>query len=179
MSETDNTNESWSRVKALFEAVADLPLAEREARIDSADVSDVTRREVRSLLSHHPDAEAAIRGFLTQPAAAQVLNSPNPISLTPARQGQRFGAWQIVGPVGSGGMGDVFEARRADGNFEGRAAVKLLKRGMDSAAVLKRFASERQALARLSHPHIARLLDAGASDDGLPYFVMCLDRGHG
>ena len=69
-------------------------------------------------------------------------------------------------------MGKVFEARRADGQYDGRAAVKLLKRGMDSAAVLQRFALERQTLARLSHPHIARLLDAGASDDGLPYFVL-------
>jgi tetratricopeptide (TPR) repeat protein len=69
-------------------------------------------------------------------------------------------------------MGEVFEARRADGSFEGRAAVKLLKRGMDSAAVLQRFAQERHALARLSHPHIARLLDAGANREGLPFFVM-------
>ena len=69
-------------------------------------------------------------------------------------------------------MGEVFEARRGDGSYEGRAAVKLLKRGMDSAAVLQRFAQERQALARLSHPHIARLLDAGASEQGLPYFVL-------
>jgi len=170
--------ETWSQVKALFEAVADLSPAEREARLALADVDDATRREVRSLLAHHPAAEAAFHGFLSDPAAAQVLNpalNDAPWLSTGApqdRQGARFGAWQIVRAVGSGGMGDVFEARRADGTFEGRAAIKLLKRGMDSVAVLGRFASERQALARLSHPSIARLLDAGASDDGLPYFVM-------
>lgn len=88
------------------------------------------------------------------------------------RAGERFGPWQIVALLGSGGMGEVYEARRVDGQFEGRAAIKLLKRGMDSAAVLQRFALERQALARLNHPHIARLFDAGLSPDGLPYFVM-------
>ena len=93
-----------------------------------------------------------------------------------AHTGQRIGDWKIVRPLGSGGMGEVFEARRADGSFEGRAAIKLLKRGMDSAAVLQRLAQERQALARLNHPHIARLFDAGATDEGPPYFVMeCVD----
>jgi hypothetical protein len=79
--------------------------------------------------------------------------------------------------LGSGGMGEVWRARRSDGAYEGRAAVKVLKRGMDSHAVLQRFAQERQALARLNHPHIARLLDAGLSDEGLPYFVMELVDG--
>ncbi len=166
----------WSKVKALFEAVADLPPDEREVHIALADANDATRHEVRSLLAHHPAAEAVIRGFLSQPAAVQVLSAP---ALAPAthaaasdREGQRFGAWQIVGPLGSGGMGDVFEARRADGSYQGRAAVKLLKRGMDSVAVLKRFAQERQALARLNHPHIAHLFDAGLSPDNLPFFAM-------
>ena len=65
--------------------------------------------------------------------------APPPQAAT-VRPGQRLGAWEVVRAIGSGGMGDVFEARRADGHYEGRAAVKLLKRGMDSAAVLKRFA---------------------------------------
>ena len=77
-----------------------------------------------------------------------------------------------VGPLGAGGMAEVMRARRADGAWEGEAAVKVLKRGMDSATVLARFALEQRALARLNHPHIAHLLDAGRSADGLPYFVM-------
>lgn len=88
------------------------------------------------------------------------------------RAGERLGAWEVVGLLGSGGMGEVYEARRVDDQFDGLAAIKLLKRGMDSAAVLRRFAHERRALARLNHPHIARLFDAGLSADGLPYFVM-------
>ncbi|GAP35060.1 serine/threonine-protein kinase [Piscinibacter sakaiensis] len=88
------------------------------------------------------------------------------------RVGERFGPWEAVRRLGAGGMGEVYAARRVDGQYEGRAAVKLIKRGMDSAAVLERFAQERQALARLNHPNIARLIDAGLSRDGRPYFVM-------
>ena len=123
--------------------------------------------ELRSLLAHHDEAT---RGAVFMAENAAVTLAPVPGQA--AAVGQRLGAWQVVRAIGAGGMGEVFEARRADGSYEGRAAVKLLKRGMDSAAVLQRFAQERQALARLSHPHIARLLDAGASEQGLPYFVL-------
>ncbi len=133
------------------------------------------RARVLSLLAHHdaaqsqPDFLKAPRGPLTGPGARSETTLEPQALLHP---GQRLGAWEVVRRIGVGGMGEVFEVRRADGQFEGRAAVKLLKRGMDSAAVLQRFALERQALARLNHPHIARLLDAGASAEGLPYFVM-------
>jgi serine/threonine protein kinase len=155
---------SWDRVRALFEAASDLDGPGREALIQAAKLPAEALAELRSLLRHHDQATGS-GSFLHGPA-----EPPPPPGA--ARAGQRLGAWQIVRPLGSGGMGEVFEARRADGSFEGRAAVKLLKRGMDSAAVLARFAQERQALARLNHPHIARLLDAGASEEGLPYFVM-------
>jgi eukaryotic-like serine/threonine-protein kinase len=161
----------WLAVRDLFEAALALPAEARPAFIAAASVPESVKTDVISLLAHHPDATGH-NAFLSAPAALQILpNDAAEIAHT-SREGQRYGAWQIVRAVGTGGMGDVFEARRADGSFEGRAAIKLLKRGMDSTAVLRRFAQERQALARLSHPHIARLLDAGASDDGLPYFVM-------
>ena len=168
MSDTANPRPPWLIVKLLFDQLIELPAHQREARIAAADVGEATRAEVRSLLAHHAD-ETAVGSFLSAPAAAQVLGNE---SAAISREGQRFGAWRIVRALGSGGMGDVFEAARADGSFEGRAAIKLLKRGMDSDAVLRRFALERQALARLNHPHIARLFDAGISSDGLPYFVM-------
>jgi tetratricopeptide (TPR) repeat protein len=160
----------WARVRELYALARQQPVAEREtwlqAQSAAADVAD----EVRSLLAHAgDDLGEADDGFLAAPSLpwAQAAEPDEP-----DRTGQRLGDWQITGRLGAGGMGEVFEARRADGSYEGVAAVKLLKRGMDSAAVLQRFAQERQALARLSHPHIARLLDAGASDDGLPYFVL-------
>jgi serine/threonine protein kinase len=78
----------------------------------------------------------------------------------------------VLGLLGRGGMAEVMLARRADGAWEGEAAIKVLRRGMDSAAILARFALEQRALGRLSHPHIARLLDAGRTAQGQPYFVM-------
>ena len=154
----------WAAVKHLFDDALAQPPQARLAFVQAAVVRADVRAEVLSLLKHH-DATADAGPFLAEGAAAALLS---PVS----RVGQRFGPWQIVRLLGTGGMGDVFEARRADGRFDGRAALKLLKRGMDSAAVLRRFALERQSLARLNHPHIARLFDAGQSDDGLPYFVM-------
>ena len=166
-------DDRWARIKAVFDTVVELPSAQREAAINASGLDADSTAELRSLLTHHDEATGGHHGFLAQNAVLQAgLQIEAEIPDTAARTGQRLGAWEIVRPVGTGGMGEVFEARRADGSFEGRAAVKLLKRGMDSAAVLRRFAQERQALARLSHPHIARLLDAGASEEGLPYFVL-------
>jgi len=90
----------------------------------------------------------------------------------PPRAGQRIGAYVIVGELGRGGMGTVFLAERADGQFEKQVAIKILNRGADTAEILRRFQAERQILARLDHPNIARLLDAGTTEDGLPYFIM-------
>lgn len=161
-----NTYYTWAVVKRLYGQAVELPDAEREPFIAAAEVDESIRAEIRSLLAHDPDqTDQQNAGFLSHPAALTVLGAPE-------RIGEQLGPWQIVRSLGSGGMGDVFEAHRADGSYQGRAAVKLLKPGMTSAAVLQRFAQERQALARMHHPHIATLLDAGLSSDGLPYFVM-------
>ena len=164
---THPTHPDWAAVKAAFERLADLAPAARAQALahETTVLGDAALQELHSLLLHHDDSLSSRGGFLDASAAQALVGSA-------AHSGQRLGAWLIVRPLGAGGMGEVFEAERADGQYQGRAAVKLLKRGMDSAAVLQRFALERQALARLSHPHIARLLDAGASDQGLPYFVL-------
>ncbi len=165
------TADSWAAIKALFEACVELPAAAREPLIAASLLPPAGLAELRSLLAHHEDAGGAAE-FMIGNAAQQLAESA-------VAAGQRLGAWEIVRPIGAGGMGDVFEACRADGSFKGRAAVKLLKRGMDSAAVLQRFSQERHALARLNHPNIARLLDAGASEAGLPYFVLEYVDGQG
>jgi serine/threonine protein kinase/Flp pilus assembly protein TadD len=90
----------------------------------------------------------------------------------PPRGGERVGAYVIVRELGRGGMGTVFLAERADGQFEKQVAIKILNRGADTAEILRRFQGERQILAKLDHPNIARLLDAGTTGDGLPYFIM-------
>jgi serine/threonine protein kinase/Tfp pilus assembly protein PilF len=86
--------------------------------------------------------------------------------------GKRVGIYRLETKIGKGGMGAVYAARRDDGEFRQKVAVKLIRRGMDTDFVLNRFRHERQILASLEHPFIARLLDGGTTDDGLPYFVM-------
>ena len=159
----------WARARALYELAADLPADERESFVRAADESDAVRDEVLALLWHSTDAGAPADGFLETPATASLRPPP--------RDGLRLGPWQLDGLLGSGGMGEVYRAHRADGAYSGAAAVKILKRGMDSVAVLQRFALEQQALATLNHPHIARLFDAGLTPEGLPYFVMELIEG--
>jgi protein kinase/serine/threonine-protein kinase len=90
----------------------------------------------------------------------------------PSQVGKRMGAYRVLREIGRGGMGSVYLAERADGQFQKRVAIKVLRRGTDTDEVLRRFSAERHILARLDHPNIARLLDAGTTDDGLPYLVM-------
>ncbi|MBI5268966.1 MAG: serine/threonine protein kinase [Burkholderiales bacterium] len=152
----------WDLVKDWFGRALERPVDEREAFMRLGGAPAAVQREVLSLLSHAGD-DAGDPMHVLLPAL------PAPPLLAP---GLRLGAWEVVGPLGHGGMAEVHLARRADGAWQGEAAVKVIKRGMNSAAVLARFALEQRALARLAHPHIARLLDAGRTDDGLPYFVM-------
>ena len=159
----------WARARALFELAIDLAVDQREAFVRAAGESDAVCAEVLTLLQHSTDAGEATAGFLDIPAALPLHHA--------VRDGQRLGPWQLDHLLGSGGMGDVYRAHRADGAYTGGAAVKILKRGMDSVGVLQRFALEQQALATLNHPHIARLFDAGLTPDGLPYFVMELVEG--
>ncbi len=90
----------------------------------------------------------------------------------PAAAGARVGAYRLVRELGQGGMGTVYLAVRDDDAFHKRVALKILKRGMDTEAIVRRFRTERQILAGLDHPNIARLLDGGTTADGLPYLVM-------
>jgi tetratricopeptide (TPR) repeat protein len=160
----------WLQVRQLFDAALARPAAQRAAHVAASGAPPDVQAEVLSLLAHATtDCDIGV--------APALLASDLPVATVPDRQGERLGPWQIVGAIGHGGMGDVYEVRRADGSFEGRAAAKLLRRGLDSAAVLARFAQEQQALARLNHPHVARLFDAGRSAEGLPYFVMELVDG--
>src|SRR5437868_8643711 len=95
----------------------------------------------------------------------------------PDRVGERLGAYRIIKEIGRGGMGAVYWAERADGEFERQVAIKVLKRGTDTEEVLRRFRAERQILARLDHPCVTQLFDAGVTSDDLPYFVMELVSG--
>jgi TolB-like protein/Tfp pilus assembly protein PilF/tRNA A-37 threonylcarbamoyl transferase component Bud32 len=101
------------------------------------------------------------------PAAIEAL-----AGFEPSRIGEHIGPYRLVRELGGGGMGAAYLAVRADAEYEKAVAIKVIKRGMDTEAVLRRFRHERQILANLDHPNIARLLDGGTTSDGLPYFVM-------
>ena len=162
--------ERWRRISALFDRITEAPASERDALLSDSCGDDAgLRREVESLL-----AADAVGSVLDQrvPNLRMAVAAEWVRDNEAAPVGSTIGCWRMQRELGRGGMGVVMLAERVDGQFEQRVALKLIKRGMDSEAVLKRFLRERQILARLSHPNIARLLDGGLSVDGRPYFVM-------
>src|SRR6185503_16951073 len=105
-------------------------------------------------------------GFVLLPAEARAEETLDPLL------GQAIGRYRVERRIASGGMGTVYFAQRADEQFTQRVALKIVKRGMDTEEILQRFRRERQTLAALEHPNIARLIDGGASPEGQPYLVM-------
>ncbi len=147
------------------------PVTDHDALIDELARDDaVLRDELVSLMGAH----AAAGQFLEQPAASLVdvdtldLDRDSRSDIA----GRVVGRYRLLEQIARGGMGTVWLASRADGQYEQRVALKLIKRGMDTDEIIGRFLRERQILARMQHPHIARLLDGGVSDDGRPYFAM-------
>jgi serine/threonine-protein kinase len=163
----------WARVRARFEELAELPAEERARRLDQLErEAPETCRQVRELLAaDHDEASLAFEGAIAS-GAARVLEELEPEDSAGSLAGATLGPWRLAEPIGRGGMAEVWAAARADGQFEQEVAVKLLKRGMDSDELVARFRRERQILARLDHPAIARLLDGGVAPDGRPYLVL-------
>ena len=152
---------TWDRISALFHVALDLDTAKRETLLGRLAAKDpVLVDQVRSLLASHEAAGS----FLETPAA-----SPFRAAVAP---GDRLGPYRILEEIGRGGMGVVFRAVRDDGHFTKQVAIKLISPGLLSEEFLKRFWAERQILAILDHPHIARLIDGGTAPDGTPYLVM-------
>ncbi|MFI4981082.1 MAG: serine/threonine-protein kinase, partial [Nevskiales bacterium] len=158
------TAEQWRRAEALFAQMLDLPPAGRAALLRQAADDPAVRREVAEMAA----ALDTAGDFLLQPV--QVSSTEPVLESVPA--GTRYGAWRILGPLGRGGMGEVYRAERADGAYQQQVALKILKRGLDTDSLLQRFLRERRILAQLTHPNIAHLIDAGATPEGRPYLVM-------
>jgi eukaryotic-like serine/threonine-protein kinase len=156
----------WVSVESHFDALRELPAQDRAARL-GAIADDEVRREVGSLLEH-----AGKGNTVTSVVGAMAAQ----IDAIRPRE-ERIGPWRLVRRLGAGGQGAVFEAIRDDGNFEQRVAIKVVKWEIDTAFSRDRFRHERQILATLEHPHIARLLDGGETSDGAPYIVMELVDG--
>jgi len=158
---------SWSRVKEVLAVALEQPRETRSALLDGlcAGEPDV-RAEVDALLA----ADAAAGAFIATPALPW-LDLVDDAEEDP-HIGRQLGPYLIERCLGRGGMGAVYLARRVDHEFEHSVALKMIRRGMDSELVIRRFRHERQILASLNHPHIARLFDGGTTPEGLPYFVM-------
>ncbi len=154
----------WREIEALFHRLADAPPAEREAVLRDAEPG--LRLEVEKLLGSDG------RGAQT---VAQAVSEGT--SLLDASTDTRFGPWQASGRLGEGGMGVVYRGFRADHAFQKEVAIKVLRLGLDTPYARERFFRERQILATLDHPHIARLLDGGETSSGLPYLVLDYVKG--
>ncbi len=151
----------YAEARDLFLAALDHPPDERPAFLQKACAgNEELRREVESLLAHHDDD-----GSSALMEATTAVRPPQP---APPR---RIGPYRLLQKLGEGGMGEVYEAEQ-EAPVKRRVAIKLVKWGMSGEEVLARFESERQALALMSHPNIARVYDAGATGDGRPFFAM-------
>lgn len=161
------TDARWQRVEELFHAALALPPAAREAFLDERCGSDASlAAQVRALLAQDAAGDTGLGGAVAASAAALAR------TFAPARGGERLGPWRIVSEIASGGMGAVFLAERADGQFEQRVAIKFLASGLFGPQAHHRFLAERQILAGLHHPYIAQLVDGGTSPAGTPYLVL-------
>ena len=160
------TPERWQQVKERFQVAMELRPELRTRYLDDACAGDPSlRAEIESLLESHDEADP----LLERPAhvhEAITSGSPDPLL------GRNIGPYQTIAKIGEGGMGTVYRAVRVDDHYLKQVAIKLLRSGLATDHYLRRFKNERQIMASLDHPNIARLLDGGTTSDGLPYFVM-------
>jgi non-specific serine/threonine protein kinase/serine/threonine-protein kinase len=181
----------WDRLKVLFDDANRLPASEQAGYLDRTCADDPgLRADLEALLGTDPDETldpfdrmgASVRSLAEDAADAEITGLRSPAAELPHL---RVGPYRLIREIGRGGMGTVFLAERDDGQFSQRVALKLIRTGGASAEAQRRFRAERQILARLQHPHIARLLDGGLTapapdaPDGLPYFVMEYVEGDG
>ncbi len=160
----------WEEVRGLIESALSLPVSERFGYLASAASGNTAHRLAATLLASYEEADS----FLEIPAP-----SPFDSETTGATEsvGSHLGPYEILAEIGGGGMGRVYRARRADGQFDQEVAIKIIARDLQFPGAIARFRTERQILASLDHPCIAHLLDGGSTSDGSPYLVMELVKG--
>lgn len=162
------SQEQWRALKAIFTAAVELPPDRRAAFVKEACEGDETLlRLVHRMLAAHETA-----GDFLEPATLNLRQIFDAATAADERVGTSIGPYRLQRLIGRGGMGLVYLAVREDEAFRKRCALKIVKRGMDTDEIIRRFQNERQTLAALDHPYIARLYDGGTTEDGLPYFVM-------
>lgn len=163
MSSPSNSSD-YRKIKEIFSAALEVAPEERSTFLNQKCTDDIIRREVESLL----DAREEAGEFLQEVSAVEVMR--HSFDRNDKYIGHKIDKYRIIREIGRGGMGVVFLAERED--FRQQVALKIIKRGMDSDAILERFARERQILAALNYPFIARLSDGGTTEEGTPFFVM-------
>jgi len=162
------TPERWQQIEEIFHRAIEIAPTERASFLDEVSGADEElRREVESLLAEEQDDQETLLSTAIM-AAAQSFSRERPDEMT----GRHIGPYRVTGIIGQGGMAEVFRAIRDDDQYKKQVAIKLIQRGMVSRFTLNRFRYERQILASLEHPNIARLLDGGTTEDGMPYLVM-------
>jgi len=153
----------WRKAKRILEDALDAPPADRAAFVSRACGADQQlAAEVHALLA----ADTGDMAFLERSPALAGADAPGPVV-----EGRRLGPYRLIRELGRGGMGVVYLGERDDDAYRKRVAIKVLST-LDSEAVMRRFLQERQILANMDHPGIAKLLDGGADEEGRPYFVM-------
>jgi tetratricopeptide (TPR) repeat protein/tRNA A-37 threonylcarbamoyl transferase component Bud32 len=162
--ETSEPRAPW---EDLFDRLVDLPDEQRQAQLTLLAAND---RDLARLLGQLLDADSVPTPFFEHPLQAAAVAPTEEEAQLPA--GAMVGSWRVVRLIGRGGMGEVYLAERDETSFVQRAALKIIKRGMDSGAIVRRFLRERRILASLDHPNIARLFDGGVGPDGRPFFAL-------
>src|SRR5262249_55590005 len=169
------------RVRDIFVEAVKIPPEQWQAFLKEACAGDEELGlQVSDLLLAHQQAGS----FLDQPAAQvratgdfdPALNAPNGVASVQERPGTTIGPYRLLELIGEGGMGTIWLAEQRE-PMQRKVALKILKAGMDTGQVLARFEAERQALAMMDHPNIAKVFDGGTTDNGRPYFVMELVKG--
>lgn len=162
------TPEEWHKIKSVLQTAIELDVVARRDYLDSACASQpYLRTEVESLLQSYDEDGA----FLESPAAVDAAEFA--VAVAPQKFiGRHLGPYELLEQTGEGGMGAVYRAVRADGLYDKQVAIKLIRAGLSTDFFVERFRNERQILAGLEHPNIARLLDGGITEEGLPYVVL-------
>ena len=161
----------WAKIEEIFHQALEQDPETRDAWLDNACGGDASlRSEVAALL----ESDAAAReGFVAGNVQRAVRNlADTQTGERPRIEGRMIGQWRLLREIGHGGMGSVYLVERADQQYESQAAIKLVRQGLDTDFILRRFRRERQILARLDHPNITKMFDGGTTEDGIPYLVM-------
>ncbi len=158
--------ERWRKIEDLFHLALAQPAEDRESFLASQCEETQLRLQVASLLEGEEEADARIEAAFRDTFRLAARTTPAPT------EREAIGPYRLLRPLGRGGLGTVFLAERADDQYSLQVAIKLIRRGLDTDDILQRFRLERQILASLAHPNIARFLDGGSTKDGLPYLVM-------